>query len=278
MAKILVTGGCGFIGRNLVEQLIKNKHTVTVVDNLMTGGHIYISLYRKWGVPVIIKNIERLTELNAEIVINCAAQTGVQQSIARPFKDATTNILGLLNLLTLSKDSRITRFIHISSFAVLVGGSPYALSKKVGENYLELFSALYGLETIGLRLSNVYGPFSEHKTSVVAKWIQQRTNGEPLTVVGDGSQTRDFIHVSDVVSAITQATTKTLPEDHMILPVCTGVETPVNTIASMFGGPMEYINTGYWESPRESIDPYYTNVVLDWSAKIPVVEGIKKML
>jgi len=224
--KVVVLGGCGFIGRNLVTHLLDvGKYSITIVDNLSVGAP-FVS-----DAKMIVGDIRTITQLDADVVINCAAQCGVQQSMQDPKKDMETNVGGIVNLLQLSVKHTVKRFIQLSSFAVLTNRSFYGLSKQVGELYCQMFSKIFGIETVVLRLSNVYGPYSEHKSSVIAKWVRQRKQGQPISVWGDGTQTRDFVFVGDVVETIEKAIATPLPKKHMVLPVCTGVDTMVQTVA-----------------------------------------------
>ena len=271
--KVLVAGGCGFIGRNLVEYLEKKDgYDISIVDNLITGSQF------QTGATVFHEDIMNVQHISADVVVNFAAQCGVQQRIANPVNDVWTNVLGLANLLWRAKQAGVKRFVHISSFAVLAGGSPYALSKWVGERYCQLFSELYGLETVVLRLSNVYGPGSEHKSSVIAKWMQQHSEGKALTVCGDGSQTRDFLFVGDVVQAVEAALTVNLPEKHMVLPVCTGMQTSVQDVAHLISDRVTFVPRPSGDVDRVVVDPLVGNEILGVSASTCLEDGIKKML
>lgn len=273
MTKVMITGGCGFIGRNLVEYLEKQGgYDITIIDDLSMGTQFQTKA------AVSVEDIYTVSKLDVDVVVNCAAQCGVQQSIRQPMDDVETNVGGLVNLLEKARDGKVQRFIQISSFAALNPVTPYGLGKWVGERYCQLFSELYGLETVVLRLSNVYGRYSDHKTSVVAKWIRQRKQGESLTVYGDGNQVRDFICVDDVVRAIAQAMMVCLPEKHMVLPVCTGVATRVKDVAGLISDRIKFVPRPDGDVSGCAIDPLVGNVLLNVCAATSVKDGIRGLV
>lgn len=220
--KVLVTGGAGFIGSHLVETLKEEGLFVRVLDNFSTGKRENLP---KEGIELIEGNIsERQICLKAtdgvEAVFHEAALVSVPLSVERPFETHRINVTGILNLLWAAKENRVRKFIFASSCSIygLKGKkgyglkeniapepvSPYASSKLVGEIYCQLFSQVYGLETICLRYFNVYGERQDPSSpyaAVVPIFITRILEGRPLTVYGDGKQTRDFVYVKDVVRA-----------------------------------------------------------------------------
>ncbi len=244
--RILITGGCGFIGVNLVNYLIKNRFNyIRILDNLSIGtkenlkealkenGKITLereteNFYRfkisnnlkEITIDLIIGDI-RSYEIcleatkDIDIIVHLAAHAGVIPSIEDPFYDFNVNAYGTLNLLHASVKNKIDKFIFASSNAPLGDQnpplaeeklpkplSPYGASKLACEGYCSAFYNSYGLKTVILRFSNVYGPFSLHKNSVIAKFIKDGIIKRELTIYGDGTQTRDFIHVNDLCQAI----------------------------------------------------------------------------
>lgn len=237
--KWLITGGCGFIGTNLVESLFEDGgHFVRVVDNLSVGtqedlaqvcafSEISPADIRPFGRDSTPRIVEQITSdiLDAEtavkiaegidVIVHLAANTGVAPSVENPREDCITNVIGTLNYLEAARKQGVKRFVFASSGAP-VGeceppiheeiathpASPYGASKLAGEGYCSAYFRTFGLETVALRFGNVYGPGSKHKSSVVAKFIRQSLRGETLEVHGDGSQTRDFIYIDDLVQAI----------------------------------------------------------------------------
>jgi UDP-glucose 4-epimerase len=226
--KWLITGGCGFIGANVVRLLLKEGgHAVRIIDNLSTGAREtlleVVSLTQtalrnagtEWreGVELTVGDIADASladeaVLGADIVLHLAANTGVQQSIADPIADCKANVIGTLNYLEAARKQGVRRVLTASSAAVGGQGStdwpssPYGAGKLAGEAYCSVYRKAFGLLAIPLRFGNVYGPYSDKKSSVVAKFIGQILNGEPIAVHGDGLQRRKFIHASDVARAI----------------------------------------------------------------------------
>ncbi|WOV84796.1 NAD-dependent epimerase/dehydratase family protein [Sporosarcina jeotgali] len=218
--KVLITGGYGFIGSHLADRLHKEGDEVFIIDNMSTGMSENVGFrhkgYRMAAGDRECENIFRSEKFDA--VVHLAAQVSVRKSVENPRHDAETNIIGLVNMLTLAQKYHVKKFIFASSAAVYgestqmplreeLGGnpiSPYGISKWLGEYYCKQWSDLYGLETVSFRFSNVYGPRQrgEGDGSVIPKFIEKVLSGEPLTVFGDGLQTRDFIFVKDLADAI----------------------------------------------------------------------------
>ncbi|MFW9829832.1 MAG: NAD-dependent epimerase/dehydratase family protein [Candidatus Thorarchaeota archaeon] len=252
MTRVLITGGCGFIGSNLVEYLLTNTDwEVNVLDNLSNGRLEYISNLNDYNkrVNFIEGNILDLTEVensiqNCKYVINLAAQTSVVESQKNPIFDEEINVKGLLNLLKASVENKIEKFVQASSAAVLGEQempineskvpnpiSPYGVSKLAGEAYCFAFFKCFGLKSIILRFSNVYGPKSDMKSSVIAKFIKQIIDKEIITVFGDGNQTRDYIFVRDLCSGIFNSLKKN-SNNFEIFQFGSGIETSVNSLTN----------------------------------------------
>ena len=243
---ILVTGGAGFIGSQLVNALLIMNFRVAVLDNLSTGKR-----ERMKSTVVFyqgdIRNREFVTEVvekeQPEVIYHLAAQVSVLESLKDPVGDAQTNIVGTLNLLDLAVQHKVKKIIFVSSAAVY--GTPkylpvdeahpadllsgYAVSKYTVEHYLAVYKNLYGLDYTVLRYSNVYGPgqLAGTEGGVVAIFIQHILDGKPPVIFGDGEQTRDFIYVQDVVAANLSA----LKEGSgRVINVSTGQPTSVNAV------------------------------------------------
>jgi len=233
--KWLITGGCGFIGRALTANLLaEGGHNVRVLDNLSTGTRADLAAVGRFDELVAEADLTDWSEAlsllegdildpaavaeamtGADVVIHLAANTGVPQSVADPMSDCRTNVIGVLNMLEGCRAAGIERFVFASSGAPLGlqtpplheemaphPVSPYGASKLAGEGYCSAYYHCYGVETVTLRFGNVYGEGSGHKSSVVAKFIKQALAGERLEIYGDGRQTRDFIHISDLVQTV----------------------------------------------------------------------------
>lgn len=240
---IIITGGCGFIGINLIRFILSKQPDckIRVVDNLSVGTRNDLSLAGDFTeaaekdiggrlmnrLELVVGDIrdDSLAEIvcrGADAIVHLAANTGVIPSIEDPFADCRSNVIGTLNYLEAARSNAVTGFVFASSGAPLGKQvppvhekmvpcpiSPYGASKLAGEAYCSAYHGSFGLNTVTLRFGNVYGPYSSHKGSVVAKFIKQIFAGEHLTIYGDGNQTRDFIYVGDLVKAIVSAMGKT---------------------------------------------------------------------
>jgi UDP-glucose 4-epimerase len=213
MSKVLVTGGSGFIGSHLVDRLIELGHSVISVDtkakiNTNAAGRLVNINDRSHTVD---------TYKDVDYVFHVAGQARVQPSIHSPQDSITNNVNATAKVLQLSKEAGVKRVIYSMTSSIYGSHqpphtedmcpqplSPYAVSKLAGEQLCKVYSELYGLETASLRYFNVYGPresdFGQY-TTVVKKFLEQRKSGQPLTIVGDGEQRRDFTHVYDIVEA-----------------------------------------------------------------------------
>lgn len=238
----LITGGCGFLGRNLIKELLKKEESISIriLDNLSVGNKEDLKYATdltervdadkaEWtpdGIQLIVGDIMdadlalRVTR-GADVVVHFAANTGVGPSVENPRMDCMTNVVGTFNYLEGCRQNNVGRFVFASSGAPIGECnppiheelachpvSPYGASKLAGEGYCSAFHNSYGVDTVALRFGNVYGPGSTHKSSVVAKFIRQALNGETLEIYGDGSQTRDFIFTEDLVDAVWKAANK----------------------------------------------------------------------
>lgn len=219
MTNVLITGGAGFIGRHLADHLTRRDDaSVTVIDNESLGDRKHLDLDRVRFIEGDIRNRDELRSAleGQEVVIHLAADTRVIESIADPSHNFDTNVVGTFNLLELGRELGVQRVVAASTGGAILGDveppvhermapqptSPYGASKLMLEGYLSAYSNSYALSTCALRFSNIYGPRSFHKGSVVAHFYKRILDGEKLVVYGDGSQTRDYLFVSDLVQAI----------------------------------------------------------------------------
>ncbi len=248
-ARVLVTGGAGFIGSHIVEHLTAGGAEVTVVDNLATGTIDHLP----GGVRFVegdIRDEPLMTELAAaaHAVFHLAAQVGVRDSYDQSRTDADTNIIGTLSVLRACRNSPVRRFVYASSMAVyadspdgsplsedgpLEPASPYGVSKLAGEKYTVLLCARMGISCSVLRYFNTFGPRQRYTpyVGVMTIFINQLLSGQPLTVFGDGRQVRDFVHVDDVARASILA--MSAQQSPLILNIGTGTGTAVEEIARM---------------------------------------------
>lgn len=222
VAKVLVTGGCGFIGSHLTRRLVRDGHEVSVLDNMSSGkvSNIADVLNSVELYEGDIMDLCLLTECmdGVDYVFHHAAKVSVQESIACPIWTEDTNVAGTVGVLTTARSQRVRRVIFASSSAVYgnnpcspktedmlpAPASPYAASKLAGEAYLKAFCGAYGMDSVALRYFNVYGPGQNADSgyaAVIPGFISKVLRGESPAIFGDGKQTRDFVHVDDVVQA-----------------------------------------------------------------------------
>jgi UDP-glucose 4-epimerase len=231
----LITGGCGFIGRNLVAKLGADPaNTIRVFDDLSVGrieelAEVGSVLHRRapealnfqrGAIELVVGDICDAAAImaaaaGAQVMVHLAANSGVALAVADPMRDCMINVTGTLNSLQAARKNKVSRFVFASSGAPLGTcepplhekmaprpASPYGASKLAGEAYCSAYYHCFGVETVALRFANVYGPRSGHKTSIVAKLIREALNGQPWTMYGDGQQSRDFIYVDDLCDVI----------------------------------------------------------------------------
>ena len=220
--RALVTGGCGFIGANLVPMLVDAGIDVCVLDDLSRGRADRLPP----GVELIEGDIrdddaaDRAVR-GSDAVVHLAAFGSVAESVTDPVPNFDVNARGTLTMLRAAADAGVERFVFASTGGALIGDadppvdesslprpiSPYGASKLCGEAYCHAFRGSYGIDTVALRFANVYGPRSEHKKGAVTAFIKRALRGEPLVIYGDGSATRDFIYVDDLCGGIRAALT-----------------------------------------------------------------------
>ncbi len=250
-ANVLITGGAGFIGANLVRRLLEHDYRVTVLDNLSAARRSYLEDLPVALIEGDIRDVDVVnrTVRSHEGVVHLAAHTGVPGSLKDPRRDCEVNVIGTLNLLeacrnATSPGSPVPRFVFASSNAPLgrqpppatedkapLPISPYGASKLAGEAYCLAHHGSWGLPTVVLRFSNVYGPYSTHKTSVVSRFLTDIMEGGRITIEGDGEQTRDFIYVDDLCRAILAALQSDLGGE--VFQIATGQETSIRELAAL---------------------------------------------
>jgi UDP-glucose 4-epimerase len=220
--KLLITGGCGFVGVNLVAYLRQvSDCDITVLDNLSLGRREYIEPYRTNFIEGDIRDPQRVREAMAGVtgIVHLAADTRVIESVRDPANNFDVNVRGTFCLLEAARELAIKNFVFASTGGAIIGPAeppvheemvprptaPYGASKLFGEGYLSAYSGSFGLKAVSLRFSNVYGPRSHHKGSAVAAFLKSVLENKTITVYGDGQQTRDFVHVDDICAAINRA-------------------------------------------------------------------------
>jgi nucleoside-diphosphate-sugar epimerase len=292
---VLVTGGAGFIGSHLVDALIAAGLRVRTIDNFATG--------RREGVnraaEVVEADIRDASSIatafeDVDTVFHVAALPRIPLSIAKPVETHMTNVVGTLNVLIAARDHKVRRVVFSGSSSVygeqasipLVETmtpnplNPYALQKYVGEQYARMFHRLFAMQTITLRYFGVYGPRMPYEGSYVlaiAAFLKARREGRPLNIYGDGEQTRDFTHVSDVVSANMLAMDCEIADGRAIN-VGRGENVSVNRIAAMIGGSIVH-HEGRAGDMRDTLaDRRLAEQILGWRPKVSIEEGIADLL
>lgn len=302
--RTLVTGGAGFIGSTLVDRLLAEGHSVDVVDNLSTGSLLNLTHARSGGDhdftfhQLDVRSpdlVELMARRRPEVVFHLAAQADVRVSVARPIFDAEVNVLGSLQVLEAARACQAAKVVFASSGGTIYGSpipsalpvkeshpqqplSPYGVSKKVVGDYLVAYRELHDLEFTALALANVYGPRQDPhgEAGVIAIFAGKLLAGEPCTIFGDGSQTRDFVFVDDVVDAFARAATR---GSGLLMNIGTGVETSVNalhaTMAAAAGvdHPPVHAPARAGELARNCLDPSRAGIHLGWKPWTTMAEG-----
>ena len=305
--RTLVTGGAGFIGSNLVDRLVGDGHEVVVVDDLSSGrlenlaegfasGRVHLAEVDVAG-PELAAVV---AEARPEVVYHLAAQIDVRRSVADPVHDARVNVLGTVALARAALDAGCRRLVFASSGGTVYGEpdpsalpvserhpegptSPYGVAKRSAEDYLDSFAELYGLEPVSLRLGNVYGPRQDPagEAGVVAIFCSRLLEGGPVTVFGDGHQTRDYVHVDDVVEAFVAGAER--PEAvRARVNIGTGVETSVLELYAVlrevagFGPEPTFAPPRLGELHRIALDCAEAERALGWKPAIDLREGLAR--
>jgi len=297
MSLYLVTGGAGFIGSNLVDELIRQGHRVRIVDNLSTGKREQVNPQAEF-LHLDFTDLESIRPAFKGIdgVFHVGALPSIPFSIEHPIESSQANIFGTLNVLVAARDAKVKRIVFSASSAAYGDSSalplrtdmpvhplnPYALQKYDGEIWCEQFNRFFGIETVSLRYFNVYGPRMTDEgayVTVISIFKRQRKANEPLTIQGDGEQTRDYIHVADVVRANILAMESQNVGKGEVLNVGVGEQHSVNEIAKIIGGPTTPLFPARVGEARNTLaDITKTTELIGWKPSITFSEGLKKLL
>ncbi|KRF53046.1 UDP-glucose 4-epimerase [Bacillus sp. Soil531] len=300
MRKVLVTGGAGFIGSHIVEQLLEENYIVSVVDNLCTGN--YSNIKNKnvdfYKCDIISEEFEEaVKEFKPDYIIHQAAQVSVSRSVEETLYDEQVNIRGSLNVMEAAKKYKVKKIIFASSAAVYGEPqylpideehvtntvSPYGLSKFTVEEYLRLLNKFYGIEYTILRYSNVYGPRQDTKGEggVVALFAEKVVQGIDVSIFGDGNQTRDFVYVKDVAGANIAAIKNGKNE---IFNISTNSQISINDLLIQMNLHAEsvveakYYDTRKGDIVHSVLANTYAKEVLKWTPRYSIQHGIKDTL
>ncbi|GLQ33212.1 NAD-dependent epimerase/dehydratase family protein [Litoribrevibacter albus] len=313
--KWLITGGCGFIGLSLVKNLLADTNNkIIILDNLTVGTKHDLAQICKFEEidPQNIKYSDSLVQFvqgdildadlvkklskDVEIIVHLAANTGVAPSVDNPRMDCENNVIGTFNVLEAARTQNVLRVVFASSGAPIGEVSPpiheelaphpvspYGASKLAGEGYCSAYYRTFGVDTVVLRFGNVYGPGSAHKSSVVAKFIKRAMDAKPLEIYGDGSQTRDFIYIDDLIKAINKAA-RVSGVGGEIFQIATNKETTVSEISMLIIDSLKENNilpVGIELSPfrlgdvqRNFSDTSKAKKLLGWRAETSLKTGI----
>ncbi len=307
--KALVTGGAGFIGSTLVDRLLAEGHSVDVIDDLSTGSLANLATARSDRAnqftfhQVDLRNpgtIDLIVRRAPEVVFHLAAQMSVRESVARPAWDAEINILGGINVLEGVRMAGARKIVFASSGGTIYGQaddddlpvkesqpqrplSPYGIAKKAYTDYLNAYRELYDIEYTSLALANIYGPRQDPhgEAGVVAIFAGHLLNGEQCTVFGDGSKTRDYVFVDDVVDAFVRAADK---GGGLLCNIGTGVQTSdltlYETMAQAAGvtAPPQFAPDRPGDLQRSCLDPSRASIHLGWKPWTTLDEGVGQVL
>jgi UDP-glucose 4-epimerase len=273
---VLVTGGAGFIGSNLVDRLLAEGRRVVVIDDLSSGRLGNLDEARRAApgslefqrMDITSDSVSPLVERHRpEVIVHLAAQMNVRASVADPLHDARVNVMGTVNLLEAARRHGVRKVVFATSGGCIYGEpsleelpvteehpghahSPYGASKRSGEEYLRTYQSLYGVDWTSLAFSNVYGPRQDPagEAGVVAIFTERMLAGQPCTIFGDGEQSRDFVYVDDVVHALALATTR---GDNERFNIGTGERTSVNQLYRALAAATNYPHEAVYAPERE---------------------------
>ena len=293
----VITGGAGFVGSNLVDRLVSIGHKVIVLDNFVSGKKSNLSHHSEKNVKIIKidisdKNLDKYFK-KADYIFHLAALAQIIPSFKDPNKYFKNNVIGTLNVLKAAKKVKIKKLIYAASSSCYGAPKkfptsekdkidlkhPYAETKFIGEELVMRYASIFKMPNISFRFFNVYGPrlnVSGQYSAVIGNFLTQTKNRKPLTVVGDGKQTRDFIHVDDLINAFIQVIKS--KSVNKIYNLGSGKRTSINTIAKIFGGKKKFIPIRPGEPKNSVANIKKVKKEINWKPKISIEQGIKNLL
>ena len=279
MSNILVTGGLGFIGSNLVDRLLKRRHKVTVIDDLSSGTLDNLNRKSKF-IEADVRNLfEVLGDESFDIIFHLAAEARIQPSYDKPLRWMQANIDGTAVVCEYARKNNCKVILAGSSSCY--GGrfmNPYTFSKKLSEEVCEMYSKVFHVSTVVARFFNVYGPRNPligEFTPIIAKFEKLMKEGKPLTVVGDGEQRRDFTHVYDICEGLMKLSEKEWRGD--VFNLGTGINYSINELVEMFGCEKIHLPSRPGESRETRADISKTTENTGWKPRYKLEKYIKEI-
>jgi len=297
---ILVTGGAGFVGATLVRRLVASGYRVRVLDNLSTGDAAHLS-----GVDADFRNgdIRDPAALDdavagCDAIVHLAATGSVVGSVADPAGNFEANVVGTFRVLEAARRNEVPRVVQASTGGALIGDapvpvderslpkplSPYGASKLAGEGYAHAFAKTYGVRTVAVRFGNVYGPWCARKRGVLNAFLTALHDGRPLVIYGDGTASRDYVHVSDIAAALQLALEDPGVPGGTVLHAASGVETTAAALADLCrlaagrpGHPVEYRPARPGEVGRNFASYELARRLLGYSPTVAIGDGIPRL-
>lgn len=298
MKTSLVTGGAGFIGSHLVDKLLSLGHKVIVIDNESSDGHddyYWNKDARNYHQDIRhYSTIEKIFE-NVDYVYHLAAKASVQASVDNPIPTIETQVMGTINVLEAARKHGVEKFVYSSTSACYGNRNPipnvetmredplnaYAIGKLSGEQMVKAYYGLYGMKTVAFRYTNVYGERARHVGTyapAVSKFLKMRREGNPLTIFGDGLQRRDFIHVSDVVSANALISFEELENWGEVYNIGYGKNWSIQEIADAISEEQIHLSGRPGEMRETLADIRKSKLELTWKPKIDIIDWIRTQL
>ena len=298
ISKSIITGGAGFIGSNLTDHLVRIGHKVIILDNFVSGKKNNLAHHKKKDVKIVKLDISKSKNLyryfkGVDYIFHLAGLAEIIPSIKNPKQYFDNNVIGSLNVVEAAKKAKIKKLIYAASSSCYGTPKsfptsekdkidlkhPYAVTKFMGEELIMKYASIFNMPNISFRFFNVYGPrlnTSGQYSAVIGNFLSQMRKKKPLTIVGNGKQTRDFIHVDDLANAFIKVIKS--KSVNKIYNLGSGKRTSINTIAKIFGGKKKFIPIRPGEPKNSLANIYKIKKEINWKPKITIEEGIKRLL
>ena len=298
ISKSIITGGAGFIGSNLTDHLVRIGHKVIILDNFVSGKKNNLAHHKKKDVKIVKLDISKSKNLDiyfkgVDYIFHLAGLAEIIPSIKNPKQYFDNNVIGSLNVVEAAKKAKIKKLIYAASSSCYGTPKsfptsekdkidlkhPYAVTKFMGEELIMKYASIFNMPNISFRFFNVYGPrlnTSGQYSAVIGNFLSQTRKKKPLTIVGNGKQTRDFIHVDDLANAFIKVIKS--KSVNKIYNLGSGKRTSINTIAKIFGGKKKFIPIRPGEAKNSLANISKIKKEINWKPKITIEEGIKRLL